>query len=44
MISREQSLQLSDLSPGELYDLVNNQIKTRLAQLKGVGKVKGQTD
>lgn len=30
----------SDLSAGELYDLVNNQIKTRLAQLKGVGKVK----
>ncbi|WP_343692440.1 efflux RND transporter permease subunit [Chitinophaga sp.] len=30
----------SDLSASSLYDLVNNQIKTRLAQLKGVGKVK----
>lgn len=30
----------ADVPPAELYDLVNNQLKPRLAQVKGVGRVK----
>ncbi|ASU32836.1 efflux RND transporter permease subunit [Mucilaginibacter xinganensis] len=30
----------ASVSPPELYDLVNNRLKPRLAQVKGVGKVK----
>jgi hydrophobe/amphiphile efflux-1 (HAE1) family protein len=30
----------ASVSPTELYDLVNNRLKPRLAQVKGVGKVK----
>ncbi|RKR80347.1 hydrophobe/amphiphile efflux-1 (HAE1) family protein [Mucilaginibacter gracilis] len=30
----------ASVTPTELYDLVNNQLKPRLAQIKGVGKVK----
>ncbi|OKS84637.1 efflux RND transporter permease subunit [Mucilaginibacter polytrichastri] len=30
----------ASISPTELYDLVNNRLKPRLAQVKGVGKVK----